>query len=103
MERWGWGGEGVGCFLGSKHQLFCYSEKENGNICGKNIQNLFSHATVLHTDIKQADITFIQSIVSKYALLTSQILMTAKCGVFVTSCVKIVWDITSATVWKVIF
>ncbi|OXB76843.1 UNVERIFIED_CONTAM: hypothetical protein H355_002536 [Colinus virginianus] len=30
------------------------------------------------------------------------ILMTAKCGVSVTSCVKIAWDITNATVWKVI-
>lgn len=47
-------------------------------------------------------IPFIQVLVYKYTLFTLQILMTAKCGVSVTNFVKIVWDIISATVWKVI-
>lgn len=78
----------------------------------KNMQTLFLYVVVLQIDIKQAertnlqilnyDINFIQSIFYKCALFPCQILMTVRCGVSVTSCVKIVWDITSATVWKVI-
>lgn len=72
------------------------------------MQTLSLHAIVLQVDIKQAertnlqllnyDITFLHKIFYKYALSTWQILMTVRCGVSVTSCVKIVWDITSATV-----
>lgn len=74
---WGVGEKGMGRSLGSN----LLSRNRKWKHLWKNIQNLFSYATVSQTDIKQAERTnlqlpkcnenpFIQSIVYKYALFT---------------------------------